>query len=68
MAELQQEKYTFPDEQEMPVDMAEEALDIEIEDDTPEEDRGRFPASPETVKKLEVEVNELDKYLSLIHI
>jgi len=62
MAELQQEKYTFPDEQEMPVDMAEEALDIEIEDDTPEEDRGRFPASPETVKKLEVEVNELDKY------
>jgi hypothetical protein len=63
MAELQQEKYTFPDEQETaPVDMAEEALDIEIEDDTPEEDRGRFPASPETVKKLEVEVNELDKY------
>ena len=63
MAELQQEKYTFPDEQEMPpVEMAEEALDIEIEDDTPEEDRGRFPASPETVKKLEVEVNELDKY------
>jgi hypothetical protein len=37
-------------------------LDIEIVDDTPEEDRGRVPANPEKVKALEVEVDELDKY------
>ena len=37
-------------------------LDIEIVDDTPEEDRGRVPADPEKVKALEVDVDELDKY------
>ena len=37
-------------------------LDIEIVDDTPEEDRGRVPANPEKVKALEVDVDELDKY------
>jgi len=37
-------------------------LDIEIVDDTPEEDRGRVPADPERVKALEVDVDELDKY------
>ena len=37
-------------------------LDIEIVDDTPEEDRGRVLADPERVKALEVDVDELDKY------
>ena len=37
-------------------------LDIEIVDDTPEEDRGRVPTDPERVKALEVDVDELDKY------
>lgn len=36
-------------------------LDIEIEDDTPEEDRGREPIPKEVVEKLEQEA-ELDKY------
>jgi len=63
MAELQQEQYKFPDEQEAPpVNAAEEAFDIDIIDDTPEEDRGRFPANPETIKKIEVETDELDQY------
>jgi len=63
MAELNQEEYKFPDEVENEKAAETEAeLDIEIEDDTPEEDRNRYPASVETVKQLEVEVNELDKY------
>ena len=63
MAEVQQEQYKFPDEQEAPpVNAAEEAFDIDIIDDTPEEDRGRFPANPETIKKIEVETDELDQY------
>jgi hypothetical protein len=65
MAELQQEKYQFPDEIEtnkVTIDAQVPDFEVEIEDDTPPEDRGRFPASPETVKKLEVEVNELDQY------
>lgn len=64
MAEMQTEEFKFPDEQETedqgkPV---EDDLEIEIEDDTPEEDRGRTPTTPEKVKALEVEVDDLDKY------
>jgi len=63
MAELQQEQYKFPDEQEAPIDaMTEEAFDIDIVDDTPEEDKGRYPTNPEAIKKLEVETSELDQY------
>lgn len=70
MAEMQKEEYTFPDEEvskkpEEKLEVQEEAsneLQIEIEDDTPPEDRNRTPSDPEKVKELEVEVDDLDKY------
>ena len=71
MAENKQEmvEFEFPDEAEAkgkPLDQAqkeieaEAAPDIEIEDDTPAEDRGRQPLPKEVVQKLEQD--ELDKY------
>ncbi|MEI6806911.1 MAG: hypothetical protein WCK49_10485 [Myxococcaceae bacterium] len=69
MAEFEKVEFEFPDEVEAkgkPEEKevsAEPELEIEVEDDTPPEDRNRRPAmDPEAVKKLEVEVDELDKY------
>ena len=59
------EEYKFPDEVEdkkVEVEAEGNDISIEIEDDTPAEDRGREPMPQEIVKKLEVEVDELDKY------
>jgi hypothetical protein len=74
MAEMEKEQYKFPDEVEdqgKPLEQVEEEqrqeadgpeLEIEIEDDTPVEDRGREPTPREVVQKLEVDVSELDQY------
>lgn len=71
MADNKQEmiEFEFPDEEtkgkpveEPVVEAATNEPEIEIEDDTPPEDRNRKSVSPEVVKQLEVEVDELDKY------
>lgn len=62
MAEFEKEDFKFPDEQEVEVKDDENKLEIEIEDDTPEEDRGRKAVPAEEVKKLEVVDDELDAY------
>lgn len=62
---MEQEEFKFPDEQEpenKAAPDAEDKFEVEIEDDTPEQDRDREPVSAETVQKLEVETDELDKY------
>ena len=71
MAEMEKVEFEFPDEAEAkgkeeapPAEELETKsspeIEIEIEDDTPPEDRGRKPLPKELVEKLEVD--ELDKY------
>ena len=71
MAEIEKVEFEFPDEAEAkgkeeapPAEELEAKsspeIEIEIEDDTPPEDRGRKPLPKELVEKLEVD--ELDKY------
>lgn len=68
MPEFEKEEFKFPDEADegKTVDQINQdaeddgKFDIEIEDDTPPEDRGRRPSEPEFVEKLEKD--ELEEY------
>ena len=69
MAEFEKVEFEFPDEIEAkgkPVEEIEEEpeakIEIEVEDDAPEEDRNRKPTAKEFVDKLEIDVDELDNY------
>jgi hypothetical protein len=53
------EEYKFPDEKEIEIKDSNEKFEVEIEDDTPEEDRGRKPMATPVE---EVTDEELDSY------
>jgi hypothetical protein len=60
MAEIQQDEFKFPDEIEDKGLPVEDDFEIEIEDDTPPEDRNKEPMPKDIVEKLDKD--ELDQY------
>lgn len=70
MAEFEKEEFAFPDEEkaqakpEVEIKASADDFEFIVEDDTPEEDRGKQPMPEEVVKKLEV-ANEDEEELDL---
>ncbi len=60
MPEFEDKEFKFPDEQPEPKAGAEDKFEIEIEDDTPPEDRNRQPMPKELVEELDKD--ELEQY------
>jgi hypothetical protein len=60
MPEFENDKFQFPDEVEAKGKPEDSGFEIEIEDDTPTEDRGKTPLPPPLVEELEKD--ELDDY------
>lgn len=61
MPAIEKDEFTFPDEQELKAGgEVEDQLEVEVEDDTPEEDRGREPMPKPIVDELEKD--DLTKY------
>ena len=60
MPEMNVDEFKFPDEKEPQTEASSEEFEIEIEDDTPPEDRGREPLPKPLVEELEQD--ELDGY------
>ncbi len=50
---METEEFKFPDEIDEEVKAEDDGFEIEIEDDTPPEDRGRQPMPKELVEELE---------------
>ena len=61
MAEFEKEEFKFPDEVKV-TEKSNNEIDIEIEDDTPEEDRNRQPMPKEIVDDLENDNLEAEEY------
>jgi len=57
---MDESEFKFPDEMDEKAEQEEQKLEIEIEDDTPEEDQGREPLPKEIVEKLDKD--ELSQY------
>lgn len=60
MSKMDEQEFKFPDEVDTKAAEEEQKLEIEIEDDTPEEDRGREPLPKAVVEKLDKD--ELSQY------